>query len=385
MNRMKEKKTKFEPSVLRLVRTSLAVVLILCGATLFAQEKEKKDGTSNKSWTLGITRATWIPKGNFMGLPIQCSIQELSNIIMDRTNLEHPLSDSLPVLLYNHIRPLPDRYMEGQGNQLIRITVKDPEKEGYISLNTDISEIKSDALLIILYDIDTNEFRSKTYYVEVGKNKASLISNETGTIFDLDSFAPKVASSMFSVLANYPVVTYDFDFLPKGAMIQIASSSKERIPLQIKGTRLFFGEGSAESLRIHKEGYKPKIIENLGQSKHPYQRMSLVLEHVGESSISNVSDSMAETVMFLEWQNKKEFDNATKKFLSSIGRVVITLPLAAVSLGTFFSYYEAYSRLAVAQKDLIVPGIIGAVSLAATSVCLVDMAIQLGYRIKVSK
>ena len=387
MTQMKEKMTKFEASARQHVSISIACAIILFGTTLYAQERSGIEGRPLESWTLGIARAVRMPASVFSILPQECSTEEMRGILNESETPDHPLSDSLAILLYNHIRPLPDRYAKDVGakDTFIPIIVQDPGKNGFVSFDSSISDGSLQALLLILYQIEGNEFKTKTYYIDSTEKRAFQVSNITCDIEDLDSAATKATSTLFSVLANYNAITYDFDILPKSALVKIDSTSNEQIPPQIKGSRLFLHEGSTVSIQIQKDGYSSKLIENLGLTEQPYQRIGLKLEREQDISINNISDSLHASIALLDWKKEEDYKKASKKFLNAIGRVVITVPLAIVSLGSTFSYYEAFSRSAATREELIISGIVGAASIAATSLCLIDMSLQLGRRIKASK
>jgi hypothetical protein len=243
-------------------------------------------------------------------------------------------------------------------------------------------KISWDGLVCGFFTLEGETIDCRVLLIDAGSATASRTLAWKGGIGNLDQFTAALLPAMASWVAGRDLGVIDIAAQPeKGPPLSLALEP-ETDRAALKGSRLFVEAAGDYLLRLERAGFEPRTLKISGVSPGIYRKEIVPFT---PAAIHASVVPLANAGSILTWTESDRFHRAEKRFRSSLGRFVASVPLTAIAFGVFFSYSEAYARGAASDSTYYASGA-GAVAAAGLSVgFLIDCAFSLVNVINASK
>lgn len=288
------------------------------------------------------------------------------------------LSATLPSLLFSALKPLPGRL--SMKTALQARTADAPfvdarkGKEAFVGLN---------GLILGFYSFKDEIVECRILFYENESENPQGAFFYKGTISTLENLRAAALPAIMNWVATREVSVVDIATKPSsGAALSFKGTPSEGA-IALDGTRIFVYEKGNYPIIVRQSGFEDGFCEITDFKPDSYTSIVIDMKPAAgaalpEASIINAADR-------LKWADKSSFLKAEKGFSSALGRFVLSLPLSAIAIGTFYSFYEAYSRGAATETALYVSGAAAAVSVSLSLGFIIDSAVRLVDVLHVSR
>lgn len=328
---------------------------------------------------------------------------------------KNALDTSLPLLLAAELAPLPPRYdspsgtegppaaetsietslwagyKEGRLLELPRMaeTAVEPAPADPALAGADLSVSgpgsavagvdAADGFLTGLYSIEGERLEVQVYGYEGGKSFPSFSGHFVGDIAGLAGFPGSVLPGILSWTARRPLGIVDVVTKPADAAVAARDDFAGNV--LVRGKRIFIMGDGQPHLSVSREGYEQAVLSFDETYANSYKKMEITLAASGAlAPTTNPAQSD-----ILKWNDKSAFKESTKKFQSSLGRFIVSVPFSVLSVGSFLLYNEAYSRSSSYATAMYASGAASAVCLAISAGFVIDLAVKLVQVLKFSR
>lgn len=288
------------------------------------------------------------------------------------------LSVTLPALLFSALKPLPGRPSVKTALQARTADAPFADarkgKEAFVGL---------DGLILGFYTFKDEIVECRILFYEKESETRQGTFFYKGTIATLENLRSAALPAIMNWVATREVGVVDIATRPtSGATLSVKATPSEGA-IALDGTRIFVYEKGNYTIVVRQSGFEDGFCEIADFEPDSYTSIVIDMKPaVGaalpEASIINAADR-------LKWAEKSSFLKAEKGFSSALGRFVLSLPLSAIAIGTFYSFYEAYSRGAASETALYVSGAAAAVSMSLSVGFIIDSAVRLVDVLDVSR
>jgi len=296
---------------------------------------------------------------------------------------EKALSFSLPNMLLSDLEPLPKRSMvavagtDGAATS-IPVVLNPIITDGLlvdIGKDGDLFSA-NDGIVAGFYSREGVFIRCVILFFEKGTPKPITSASFTETIDTLDNMKNKTLPQLLSWVANRPLGVIDVKIAPTGGSATIAIQPGDTVgESETSGTRAFVYEPGNYDIVVSRKGYETGHLPILAFSVGTYRSEEIQL--IPTINIPSTQSSFAAAADSLKLLDENDFRGKEKKFHSALGRFILGIPITAIALGTFFSYWEAYSRSAASAGALYVSGGTAALCVSFEIGFIIDTAIKL--------
>ncbi len=288
------------------------------------------------------------------------------------------LSTTLPSLLFSALKPLPGRL--SMKTALQARTADAPfvdarkGKEAFVGLN---------GLILGFYSFKDEIVECRILFYENESENPQGAFFYKGTISTLENLRAAALPAIMNWVATREVSVVDIATKPSsGAALSFKGTPSEGA-IALDGTRIFVYEKGNYPIIVRQSGFEDGFCEIADFKPDSYTSIVIDMKPAAgaalpEASIINAADR-------LKWADKSSFLKAEKGFSSALGRFVLSLPLSAIAIGTFYSFYEAYSRGAATETAIYVSGAAAAVSVSLSLGFIIDSAVRLVDVLHVSR
>lgn len=203
-----------------------------------------------------------------------------------------------------------------------------------------------------------------------------------GGVGSLDQFTAALIPAMASWVAGKDLGVIDFAAQPEKGPPLALSLESEANGAALKGSRLFIEAAGDYPVRLERAGFEPRSLKVSGARPGMYRKEIVSFTpaaiHASEVPLANAGS-------ILDWKESDKFHRAEKRFRSSLGRFVASVPLTAIAFGVFFSYSEAYARGATSDSAYYASGAGAGAAVGLSAGFLIDCAVSLVNLINASK
>ncbi|PKL06838.1 MAG: hypothetical protein CVV53_02195 [Spirochaetae bacterium HGW-Spirochaetae-9] len=361
------------------------LVLLLTSLNLQAQEVPK-DATS-APWVLGFSRF------------IQVSPELLANLETRGLNLEQAgecaaqsaegiLDRTIPALLASALEPMPKRVAkDNDGKPVLVKTLLNQSGNDlrYREIQAGMEALKGlDGLVAGFYSlIGENIECSILLFSKGGEGAASNAGSMqpdvlafSGSISDLDSLAARLLPGLLSWAAGRELGILDVRTEPEHGVLLTVGRNPSPMNIYVAGSRLFIHEAGEYEIIMNRKGFE-EGRRTLALRPGYYSSLDVKLTSIGSEPTLGSGESIFSADETLRWEEKSRFIEAERKFSAALGRFIISVPLSALALGSYFSYSEAFSRSAVSIDALSWSGAGAIISVSLSAAFIVDSALKL--------
>jgi hypothetical protein len=174
---------------------------------------------------------------------------------------------------------------------------------------------------------------------------------------------------------------HDLKTDPRATSLSATKSST----VEIAGSRIFIERGKTASIEVGKEGYLGTTVSLPADEAKTYVQVGVVLRLDPAKPKAEIPDILSGAGLAVGWETKKEYRRESEGFENALGRLLISIPLSALSLGGFFLSYESYTRLGTGSTTLYAGAALAGASLVATALCIVDVGFRMASKIKIAR
>ncbi|HWR10935.1 MAG TPA: hypothetical protein VN445_03865 [Rectinemataceae bacterium] len=402
-------------SRLRLRATgALCLLFGLCAQSIQAQALGETASTStgaDSPWILGLTTFYKVsPEVLAETASPEFSLEKASGLAS--TSEGGALSVTLPSLLFSALDPLPHRLSAEtavadtpktspsrdapasagdkaassekapQASQKPRLIPASLQKRATGSPFADAEKGKEafaglNGLLVGFYSFQGETLECGIFFFEKDTEKPLGSVLYKGSIASLENIGGETLPAILRWVANRDLGCVDIIARPAaGATFTVEGEIPEG-DIAVDGARVFvYGKGGY-SIAIKQKGYEDGSLAIAAIAPGSYRSVVLEMRPSATAPASTPEESIIDAADRLKWKEETGFLAAEKKFSSSLGRFVMSLPIAAIAVGTFYSFYEAYSRGAASDTALYASGAAAAVSISLSAGFIIDSAIKL--------
>jgi len=298
---------------------------------------------------------------------------------------KNALTYSLPAMLIADLEPLPNRSHssnagKGGGDEVsfVPVALSPSISEGtFIDIGNDDDLFSANEGLIAgFYSRESETIRCVMLFFEKGSPKPIGSVSFAETIDTLENMKTKVLPGILSWVANQPVGILDVNVAPAGGsstfVIQPADAEGA---VASSGTRAFVYKSGNYEIAVSRKGYEMGNLPISALVVGAYR--SAKIELVPAINAASTQSSFAAAAESLKMLEVNAYHGKEKKFHSALGRFVLGVPVTAIALGAFFSYWEAYSRSAASVGALSISGGAAALCVSIEIGFIIDTAIKL--------
>jgi hypothetical protein len=302
---------------------------------------------------------------------------------LETLGFRSPLSDSLARLLSQFIIPLPKRRVVSSTGEakLVPVALEDSKAKGFFRFSSKDSFAANDLVLAGLFFRDGEQFSASLYLASKGKEEAYLLGSMEGAISRLEEFAPALGPLALLAVSNRDILIRDLRTNPRTSSLSASKDSS----VEIAGSRIFIERGKTASIEIGSEGYLSMSISLPADEGKTYAQVEALLRLDPAKPKAAIPDILSGAGRAVGWETKKEYQRENKGFENALGRLLISIPVSALSLGGFFLSYESYTRLGTGSTTLYAGAALAGASLVATALCIVDVGFRMASKIKIAR
>ncbi|MFA5853086.1 MAG: hypothetical protein WC820_10315, partial [Spirochaetales bacterium] len=343
-----------------------------------------------KVWRLGISPFYFVSPEELavateskFDFPLACDLA--------RNASENALSFSLPTMLLSDLDPLPKRSLsvfagtEGTAT-FIPVVLNPIISEGIlVDIGKDLDVFSAnDGIATGFYSREGDSIRCVILFFEKGLSKPIGSTSFTETIDTLEDMKDKTLPQILSWTANRPVGIIDVKVAPTGGSATITLQPSDFAGgSETSGTRAFVYEPGDYTIVVSRKGYETGQLRIPAFAVGTYRAAEIEL--IPAMGISSTQSSFSAAADSLKLLDVNAFRDKEKKFHSALGRFILGVPITAIALGTFFSYWEAYSRSAASAGALYFSGGAAALCVSFEIGFIIDTAIKLVDVLRASK
>ena len=296
---------------------------------------------------------------------------------------KNALTYSLPAMLIADLDPLPNRSLSSKSGEegrdsSVPASLNAAVFEGkFIDIGNDNDLFSANEGLIAGFCSRESETISCVLlFFEKGSPKPLGSASFVETIETLEDMKAKILPGILSWVANRPVGILDINVEPAGSSATIAIQPADSAGVAASsGTRAFIYETGNYEISVSKLGYETRHLPISALAVGAYR--SAKIELVPAASAASTQSSFAAAAESLTQLDENAYRGKERKFHSALGRFVLGVPVTAIALGAFFSYWEAYSRSAASAAALSISGGAAALCVSIEIGFIIDTAIKL--------
>ncbi len=363
--------------------------LALLFLSLALQGIHAQGRTEDSGWSFGLTPFYMIGPEELQALDSPGLTTE-KTIGIAAGSGEGPLSISLASILASAMEPSPERYPRGdlstQDSPMpVSFSWKDGDKRFADLLKAKETLEGLDGLAAGFYSLRGENLECRIVLLEKGAAIPRGVIAYRGGIASLEDMAGELLPDILAWVANRPLEIIDLRTIPASGSGSVLSL-EGKVPagmIQLSESRVFiFGKGDF-LIAVNRKGFKPGVFHVSEFKPGTYSAASVEL--VRSETTPEPETSIAGAAGILEWKEESAFRSAGKKYQSALGRFIVSLPLSLIAAGTFYSFWEAYSRSAAAEGALYGSGAAAAVSIALSAGFIIETGFRLAEVLRVSR
>jgi len=361
--------------------------LALLFLSLALQGIHAQGRTEDSGWSFGLTPFYMIGPEELQALASPgLTIEKTIGIVAGSS--EGPLSISLASILASAMEPSPERYPLGdlstQDSPMpVSFSWKDGDKRFADLLKAKETLEGLDGLAAGFYSLRGENLECRIVLLEKGAAIPRGVIAYRGGIASLEDMAGELLPDILAWVANRPLEIIDLRTIPASGSVLSLEGKAPSGMIQLSGSRVFiFGKGDF-SIAVNRKGFKPGVFRVSEVKPGTYSAASVEL--VRAETAPEPETSIAGAAGILEWKEELAFRSAGKKYQSALGRFIVSLPFSLIAAGTFYSFWEAYSRSAAAEGALYGSGAAAAVAIALSAGFIIETGFRLAEVLRVSR
>jgi len=237
-----------------------------------------------------------------------------------------------------------------------------------------------------IYSLDGETIEASLYLVEKSGSRFARLGTCTGDIGRLETLVDALASLLIEKLASPAIRVIDLDMVQTDASWEVLPKDSG---FALVGKRIFIYKKGNYSIRFGKpapEGAVIAIEADTGSDRSGPVYNKIQPKLIDDKTLSpNRADgssgkdpalALKEAARLAAWDGSGQ-EKAYAAFSRSLSRLIVSVPVSALSLGIFFLGYEAYARSGIDLGGLALRTAPAVISLG----CSLGFAIDTGIRI----